>query len=154
MSRHVTIFSLRYATVVLERYAKFWSVVGAACRIAALLAGSGAIAAIGAQSQPVAIAFGVVFAIAQAIEFALRPDAKSADALAFSRRYAKVWAGEIGIDDADLERAYRDIVADDHITVFRALKDLSYNQVLSEMNCPMDDAWPEGRLHRIVAMIA
>lgn len=154
MSRHVTIFSLRYATVVLERYAKFWFVVGAACRVFALLAGSGAIAAIGAQSQPAAILFGVVFALAQAIEFGLRPEAKSADAMACSRRYAKVWAAAAECSDAKLERDYRDIVADDHIVVFRTLKDLSYNQVLREMNCPMDDAWPEGRIHWLVSIIS
>ena len=144
MSRHDTVFSLRYATVVLERHGALWGVIGASCRVASLLAGSAAIAALGAQNQLVALAFGIVFAFAQAIEYATYPADKAAAARVQSRQYT----------DADLALAYRKLVVDDDIKVFRILKDLAYNQVLSEMDCDPAAAYPEGRWHRFVSLIA
>lgn len=154
MSRHDTVFSLRYATVVLERHGALWGVIGASCRVASLLAGSAAIAALGAQNQLVALAFGIVFAFAQAIEYATYPADKAAAARVQSRQYARVWAHESEYTDADLALVYRKLVVDDDIKVFHILKDLAYNQVLSEMDCDPAAAYPEGRWHRFVSLIA
>lgn len=154
MSRHNTVFSLRYATVVLERHGALWGVIGTACRIASLLAGSAAIAALGAQSQPLTLACGIVFALAQAIEYAMHPADKSAAARMQARQYAKVWANHASLNDADLELAYRNLVAGDDIKVAGVIKDLAYNQVLREMDCDETAAYPESRWHRFVAFLA
>ena len=154
MSRHDTVFSLRYATVVLERHAALWGFIGACCRVASLLAGSAAIAALGAQNPAVALIFGIVFAFAQAIEYATHPADKAAAARVQARQYARVWAHESDYTDADLAMAYRKVIVDDDIKPSASLKDLAYNQVLSEMDCDPAAAYPEGRWHRFVALIA
>ena len=79
---------------------------------------------------------------------------KAAAARVQSRQYARVWAHESEYTDADLALAYRKLVVDDDIKVFRILKDLAYNQVLSEMDCDPAAAYPEGRWHRFVSLIA
>lgn len=153
MSRHNTIFSLRYAAVVLERHAALWGLANTACRVASLLSGSAAIAALGAQNKELVIVFGLCFALIQALEYGSNPADRSANSRQQSKLYAKVWANEGDYADDDLERAYRAITVDDDITPNRLLKDVSYNQVLSEMGCNTTDAYPTTRWHQVVAFI-
>ncbi|MBV5337867.1 MAG: hypothetical protein J0653_08095, partial [Deltaproteobacteria bacterium] len=81
MVRRDTLFSIRYAVRVLERTTRFWAKADAIVKICALLAGSGAIYALASESKSIALAFGIFFALTQALEFAVRPADRSALAL-------------------------------------------------------------------------
>lgn len=130
--RAATLFNLRYAVRVLERHARLWRRIDGAVRLVALLAGSGAIGAIGAENSKIAIALGAVFALFQAIEFALRPAEIAARSMSQRREYASVFAKERSFDDATLAEAYADMVAADDIIVSESLRHLAYNDVVLE----------------------
>lgn len=87
MTRHETLFSLRYAIRVLERHGALWARLNGVVRLAALLAGSAAIAALSAQSGTLVVVFGVAFALMQGIEFALDPAGRAAQSRAQRRVY-------------------------------------------------------------------
>lgn len=154
MTRHDTLFSLRYAVRVLERYSRFWARIDGATKLASLLAGSAAIAALGAQSRPLAIFFGVIFALLQALTFGIRPADKSAQGLLARRPYADLLAGEGGYDDAALEAAYQRLVAADELIVPDALRPLAYNDVVIERGCDPAFTFALSRWQRFVALLA
>ena len=133
MTRSDLIFSIRYGVRVLERHAALWKSVDRLCRFVSLLAGSGAIAALGAGNQGFTLACGLVFAAVQAFEFSVNPGEKSAASRAQSRPYADLWAAQSDHDEAALERAWRRVVAADEVTVVATLKCLAYNDVTEEM---------------------
>lgn len=131
-SRDDTLFSLRYAVRVLERYARMWSLVGAGLKATSILSGTVALAALTGTNTRVAVALGVVFAALQALEYALGPAEKRAEALAERRNYARVLAAEATMDDPALEAAYQRVVADDELVIIQRLRELAYNDVVRE----------------------
>lgn len=153
-SRFATLFNLRYAGRVLERHARLWRRIDGAVRLAALMAGSSAIAALGAQNQSAAIGLGLVFAALQAVEFALRPADAAARAMAMRRQYAQLLAREARLDGAALSEAYAELVAADDIVVSEALRRLAYNDVAQERGCDAAHLYGLDRWQRLVARLA
>lgn len=131
-SRSDTLFSLRYAVRVLERYARMWNLVGAGLKAISILSGTVALAALTGANSRVAVVMGVVFAALQALEYALGPAEKRAEALAERRNYARVLAAEASMNDAALDAAYQRVVADDEIVIIQSLRELAYNDVVRE----------------------
>lgn len=154
MSRHNTLFSIRYAVRVLERYARYWRSVDALTRFASFMAGTAAIAALAATCQELTMLAGVVFALLQGIEFVLRPAEKSALAMMQRRPYADLLAGEASHDDATLERGYQAIVAADELVISRPLKELAYNDVVVERGCDPAQAFPLSVWQRVLARLS
>lgn len=154
MSRNDTLFSLRYAVRVLERHARLWRNVDNLVRLGSLLAGSGAIAALAAQSHALTLAAGVVFALLQGVEFALRPAEGAARSMAQRRPYADLLARQSELDDGAIDAGYQRIVADDEIVVPELLRYLAYNDVLAERGCDASFAYPASAAMRCMALIA
>lgn len=154
MTRNDALFSIRYAVRVLERSARYWAKIDGAIRIAALLAGSGAIYAISIESRPIAIGFGIFFAITQAIEFALRPADKSALAMGARLGYARLMADQSSHEDAALERAYQQLVAVDEVIVMECLRRIAYNDVLYERGHDPAHAYSLSAFDRFMSVMA
>ncbi|WP_041645318.1 hypothetical protein [Aromatoleum aromaticum] len=153
-SRADTSFNVRYAARVLERHACLWRRLDASVRVMALLAGSGAIGAIGAEHAGWAVGLGVVFAVFQAVEFALHPAEVAAKSLAQRRQYAALQARARALDDAALDDAYQALCADDDIIVSDTLKRLAYNDVVRERGLDEAACYGEGCREKLVALIA
>ncbi len=132
MSRYETLFALRYAVRVLERHARMWRRIDGLIRFAGLLSGMSAFAALTAASQSATMLAGIVFAILQAIEFAIRPAEIAAQSMSAKKPYGDVLARQATLDDSSLEAAYQRCVADDDVIVPETLRFLAYNDVVSE----------------------
>lgn len=132
MSREEVLFHLRYAVRVLDRYERLWARVDAATKIASLLAGSGVVFALGAQSQAFALASGAVFALMQAVEFALRPDARAASARTSRAAYSTAQVDQREMDDVQLERAWARAMKADTVVVPESLRRLAFNDCVEE----------------------
>ncbi len=154
MTRHDTLFSLRYAARVLERHARLWRRIDAAVRLAGLLAGSSAFAALMAESRGFTLVFGVVFAVLQAVEFALRPAEQAAQSIAQRRPYAALAARSEAMDDAGLKAAYLQLHAEDDVIVPESIRTLAYNDVVLEKGCDPAHLNPLDRWQRFVAFLA
>lgn len=156
MSRHDTLFSIRYAVRVLERYARFWSNINTAARLGSLLAGSAAIAALSATHTAAALVAGIFFALLQGVEFAMYPAGRAAEALAQRRPYADLYARQSAIsDDQELEGAYQALVAADELVMPEHLKHLAYNDVVAERGCDPTQLYPlRGFLMRCYGLLA
>lgn len=131
-NRYVTLFNLRFAARVLERHCRLWRRIDAGVRLMALLAGSGAIAAIGAANQGAAITLGGLFALFQAVEFALRPADIAAKSMRQRKAYASLSSRETEMDDVVLAKTYDALTAEDEIVVPEVLRRLAYNDVACE----------------------
>jgi len=151
--RQTTLFNLRYAARVLERHARMWRRIDAAVRLAALLAGSGAIGAIGAQNSRLALALGAVFALLQAVEFALRPAGLAARSMAQRKQYASVFARARTTSDEALADAYATLAAEDEVIVPEPLRRLAYNDVVRERGLDESACFPEDRSSRLLALL-
>lgn len=127
-----TLFSIRYAVRVLERQAVMWGRISGTLKLASLFSGTSALSALMASSPTVAVVVGVLFALLQAIETVLKADDHSANARFQRRDYARLLSRQDSLSDAELEREYQTIVADDDISVWRPIKELAYNDVLDE----------------------
>lgn len=132
MSREEVLFHLRYAVRVLERHERLWARIDAATKIASLLAGSGVVFALGAQSQAFALGSGAVFALMQAIKFALRPDARAASARASRMAYNAAHVDQQDLNDAELTRAWARAVKSDEVVVPESLRRLAFNDCVEE----------------------
>ena len=154
MSRYETLFSLRYAVRILERYARLWQRIDGLLRLFAFLSGTSAIAALVSGSVPWSIAAGIFFAFMQGVEFSIAPARKHADALAARKPYAAILSGQAGFDDAALEAAYQRAVAEDTVIVPEALRPLAYNDAATERGCAPDHLYSLTRWHRFVAFFA
>lgn len=154
MTRHETLFSLRYAVRVLERHGALWARLNGLVRLAGLLAGSAAIAALTAQSTVLVIAFGVAFAVMQGIEFAIDPAGRAAQARAQRRAYADLLAHATQHDDGALEQHYRQAIAEDDVCVLDAIKQIAYNDVVAEQGCDTAHAYPLSPWQRRLASIS
>lgn len=152
--RASTLFNIRFAVRVLERHCRLWRRIDGAVRLAALLAGSGAIAALGAQHPGVAIACGAVFALFQAVEFALRPADIAARSMAQRKQYAALYARARAFDDGALADAQADLIAADDIIVTEALRRLAYNDVVRERGLDESACYADTLPLRAMAAIA
>lgn len=141
-TRDDTLFALRYAVRVLERHARLWGLIGAACKLVAILSGTVALAALVGTNTPLAVGMGVVFAVLQAVEHAFGPAEQRAKAQAQRRDYARLLARQGAMDDAAAEAAYQAVVADDDIAVPAALKELAYNDVVREQGLSEAACYP------------
>jgi hypothetical protein len=142
MSRFDTLFSLRYAARVLERYAAFYRRLDTLIRFGALLSGSAALAALFGEYRTATLALALLFAVSQALEFALSPARMAAEAWATRKPYAAVLSGQGKLSDEQLEQAYRDAQADDTLVIPDAFRRAAYNDVLEEKGCSPDYAYP------------
>lgn len=148
MTRNATLFSIRYAARVLERYARMWGIVGNVVKFTMAVSGSAALAALVGTKTTAAITLGIVFAVMQALEATLQPAKRRAEALAMRRSYARLQAGEGKQEDAALEAAYWKVAADDDITVPAPLKELAYNDVVRERGLDETACYPDHPLLR------
>lgn len=154
MIRFETLFAIRYAIRVLERTCRFWAKVDAALKICALLAGSSAIYAIATQDRAVSIAFGFFFALTQALEFALRPADKAAEARAGRAGYAQLLAAEAVHSDQALQAAYEQLCAQDDIACMESLRRIAYNDVVEERSQDASAAYALTRWQRFMSWMA
>lgn len=132
MSRHDTLFALRYAVRVLERHARMWRRIDGLIRFSALLAGSSAFAGLMAANSTTALVAGIVFAVLQSVEFAIRPAEIAARSMTAKKPYGDILARQAELDDAQLESAYQRCVAEDDVIVPENLRYLAYNDVVQE----------------------
>lgn len=130
--RSKTLFNLRYAVRVLERYARFWHRVDLLMRIAAVASGMSAFAALWAQTPKIALWITGLFALLQAIEFVVGAPKREQAALAARAVYASVLARQSTLDDAGLADGYAAAVAEDEVIVLEGLRYLAYNDVVTE----------------------
>lgn len=154
MTRDDTLFSLRYAVRVLERHQRMWRRIDSMVRLMAILSGTSAFAALMSQHQGAALATGLLFALLQAVEFALRPAERAADSGAARRTYDSVLARQSEFSDAALADAYRRVVADDAVIVPESLRALAYNDVVNEQGSDPAHLFPLNRWQRFVALWA
>lgn len=154
MNRTNTLFSVRYAARVLERHTRIWRMTDGFIRVAALLSGSAAFAALTAGNQVAVIVLGVVFAIFQALEFAIRPAEQAARSMAMRKPYARLLAAAGEMDDEKLESSYLALVAEDDVVVPHWLREVAYNDVLFERGCDPSYAYALSSWQRFVAFIA
>lgn len=154
MVRRDTLFSIRYAVRVLEHHASLWRRIDASVRFAALLAGSGAFAALAAENQAFSLGLGIAFAVFQAIEFSIRPAEKVAASLSARKLYAALYADQSTLDDPALEIAYWRIVAADEVNVPDILKRIAYNDVLTERGDDESYLYTRTAWQRFLALLA
>lgn len=150
-TRTETLLTLRYAVRVLERLARLWSHIGTSLKFASIISGTVALAALVGSNTPIAIGLGVVFGVLQALEHAIGPADKRAQALAQRRHYALVLAAQAGQEDAALEAAYEAVNAADEITVGQALRELAYNDVVAEQGLPQTASYPDHKFLRALS---
>lgn len=154
MNRTDTLFSIRYAVRVLERHTRIWRLTDGMIRIAALLSGSAAFAALTAGNQAAVIFLGVMFATFQAVEFAIRPADQAARSMAMRQPYARLLAGASAMEDDKLESAYLALVSEDDVVVAHWLREVAYNDVLAERGCNPAEAYRLSAWQRFVAFFA
>lgn len=153
-ARHDTLFNIRYAARVLERQCRLWRRIDGAVRFSAILAGSGAIAAMGAQNAVLALVAGVVFALFQAIEYAVRPAEVAARAMAQGKQYAALLARQRGLSDEALADELEAVRVEDDIIVMDSLRRLAYNDVVRERGLNESECFAETHALRAVAFLA
>lgn len=154
-SRDAVLFNIRYAVRVLERHVRLWRRIDGAVRLVALLAGSAAIGAVGAENRDLALLLGLAFALFQALEFALRPADVAAQSAAQRKLYAALYARARQSETGALAGAYEALVAEDEVIVPEALRRLAYNDVVRERG--LDEAAcfeTDSRWYRFVAFFA
>lgn len=127
-----TLFSLRYAVRVLERYARLWHRADVLLRLATVASGMSAVVALWSEWGSAAQWVTALFALLQAVEFVLGAPRREQEAQAARGAYARVLAREADMSDAELARAYAAVLADDTITVPESLRRLAYNDVVEE----------------------
>jgi hypothetical protein len=153
-TRPDTLFNIRYASRVLERQCRLWRRVDGVVRFSAVLAGSGAIAALGAQNAVMALVAGVVFALFQAIEYAVRPAEVAAHAMAQGKQYAALLARQRRLSDAALADELEAVRVEDDIIVMDSLRQLAYNDVVRERGLDESACFSETMALRAVAFLA
>ncbi|MGI2325274.1 MULTISPECIES: hypothetical protein [unclassified Methylococcus] len=146
-------FELRYAVRVLERSACYWRTVDTMTRMAGLLSGTAAFAAIIGTNKEMTLAFGICFAILQAIEYILSPAAKAAAAHETSKIYDAILAERLRKSPEELEQALLDARTKDMVIVSNSLKRLAYNDVAEEIG-RSDYGFRLGAWNRIVGLLA
>lgn len=155
MSRFDTLFSLRYAVRVLERQSRFWRHLDGGLRVFATLSGSAALASLLThQPYAVSVAVLVVFAVLQALEFALQPGLKAAEAWVARTPYLALLAEQSGLDDARLEAEYQAALLGDGVQAFESLRRIAYNDVVEEKGCDPAAAYVLDKWQRFMAALA
>lgn len=145
------IFNLRYAMRVLERNASFWRKVAALLKVLSLLSGSVALASMLTDKPKVAVWLALLFAIAQSLEYALSPFEKALLSEVQRKRYAKVWATSAQSDASTLANAYTSLVSEDDISPFRSLRELAYDDVVSEQGLDPTSCYGGNCLMRLLS---
>jgi hypothetical protein len=153
-TRFDTLFSLRYAVRVLERYARGWGRLDAFLRVAAILAGSAAFAALIGENRPMMLLAGGAFALLQALEYGLAPAREEQRALMARTPYAEILAGAAALDDGALETAYRAALAKDLVVVPEALRRVAYNDVVIERGADPREQFVLTSWQRLLGTIA
>jgi hypothetical protein len=153
-ARHDTLFSLRYAVRVLERYARLWHRLDAALRVIAIFSGTAAFGALVAGSGGWALVAGLLFAFLQALEWGVGPARREQEARSARALYAEVVARQVELSDEDLERGYQDAVSSDPMIVPDGLRRLAYNDVVEERGCDPGARYELSRFDRALAFIA
>lgn len=153
-TRPETLFNARYAARVLERQCRLWRRLDGVVRFAAILAGSGAIAALGAQNAVMVVVAGVVFAMFQALEYAVRPADIAARAMAQGKQYAALLARQRGLSDEALADELEALRVEDDIIVMDSLRRLAYNDVVRERGMDESACYAETAALRAVAFFA
>jgi hypothetical protein len=153
-ARFDTLFTLRYAERVLERYARMWHRLDATARVFAIFSGTAAFGALMAQSGSWALVFGGIFALLQALEYGLNPGRREQESRAARALYARVLARQHELTDEQLEIAYQEAQAGDSVIVPDTLRRLAYNDVVDERGCDPAARYALSRLDEVIARIA
>lgn len=141
-TRDDILFDLRYACRVLERYACMHAKLGMVLKFFSLLSGTAALAALVGDKSGIALGLGLFFALLQALEHAVGPGDKAANASAMRKEYARLYARAAGLADEVLDAGYHAIVADDDISVPQGLKELAFNDVICERSLDASACYP------------
>lgn len=153
-SRFDTLFSLRYAVRVLERYARMWHRLDVLFRVLAIFSGSAAFAALMGEHRVLGTATGALFALIVAIEYVLNPPRREQEALKARTPYAEVLARQRTLDDDALEQAYQNAVKEDPISVPEPLRRIAYNDVLDERGCDPSERFTLSRIDQAFTLLA
>lgn len=153
-SRAITLFNLRYAVRVLERYARLWHRIGMALRIAAVMSGMSALGVVWAQAAGLTIAAGAVFAALQALDFVLDAPRREMQALLARAAYAGILGRGRALGDDELAAAYDEAVAADTLVVPGSIQRLAYNDVIEERGDDPAALYPVTRLLRVMQLVA
>lgn len=153
-TRFDTLFSIRYAVRVLERYARMWHRLDVVLRVLALFSGTSAFAALMGQNTTLGGVAGALFALIMCTEYVLNPPRREQEALKARALYADVLSRQKALDDDALEQAYQDVVKGDTLTVPEPLRRLAYNDVTEERGCDLAEGYRLSRLDRAVSLLA
>jgi len=153
-TRFDTLFSIRYAIRVLERYARLWHRLDLLFRILAIFSGSAAFAALMGEYKVLGTATGALFAFIVAIEYALNPQRREQEALKARSPYADLYSRQQRLGDADLEEAYQIAVKEDPVIVPESLKRLAYNDVTDERGCDPAARFELSGYQRAIGLLA
>ncbi len=152
-ARADTLFCLRYAVRVLERYARLWRRIDACLRVMAIFSGSAAFAALVSENKVMVISAGVVFAALQALEYGLGPSRIEQEARSMRSVYAELLARAPARDDVELETEYRLAVSKDTVIVPESLRRAAYNDVLMERGDSASELYALNSWERLVASV-
>jgi hypothetical protein len=153
-NRHDTLFSLRYAVRVLERYARLWHRLDVALRVIAIFFGTAAFGALMAQSGLWAAIAGLLFAFLQALEYGVGPARREQEARSARALYAEILARQRDLSNDDLESEYQKAISRDPVIVPDGLRHLAYNDIVDERGCDPRARYELSRLERALAVIA
>ena len=151
-TRADTLFNLRYAVRVLERYAHLWHNAGVTLKFSSILSGTAALASLTGQVVLLAVAAGIFFAVMQALELALAPADRATAASLQRREYARLLAQGCQLGDEALAAQYAGLVAEDGIHVPQGLKLIAYNDVVRERG--LDSAALYTNTNRLLACLS
>jgi hypothetical protein len=152
-TREDTLFSLRYAVVVLERYARFWHRLHTLLRVIAFTSGTAAFGALMAESSLWTVIAGLIFAILQGIDWGIDPARREQEARSSIALYAGVLARQGKLSDDEIEDGYQDAVARDTVIVWDSLKPIAYNAVLSERGGDPAERFRLSKFQRAIDLI-
>lgn len=153
-TRYDTVFSLRYATRVLERYARLWHRFDLALRILSLFSGTAAFGALMANNGEWMLVSGLFFAFVQTLETVLKPSKREHEARSVRDSYAAILSGQRGLSDDDLESEYQKAASHDPVIVPDAMRRLAYNDVSEEYGCEQNYLITLSPFDRALALIA
>jgi len=152
MTRFDTLFCLRYAERVLERYSRFWDRADKTIRFFSLLSGSASFAALMTQNKALSLALGISFAVFQALEFALSPSTIAAHAKSNTKLYSDILSRQDGLSDQEMKKAYNQI--DDDIVVPESFRKAAYNDVVLEKGSSDVNLYKLSAWHQIISTIS
>lgn len=148
MERSQVVFCIRYAVNVLERHYSFWVKMNYLISFLSLLSGMAAISAVISMNQALSITFGAIFAIGQAIEFAIRPEQLSAKSFVAIGPYKVIEANSDSMSDGELLASYNKTSAADGVVVSSFFKRIAYNDTIRQLGADELSLYTEGFSHR------